>query len=244
MDKYLFGQSISRTFFALQDNEPLNIPSQAPALYLFNDRPTFEAASLGTDAVQTLNYWGHDTTTPFPRSYTWEPVANPSPNGGVYIKRYWEGVNWYNDLAQQIQTIIRPLELEAAEELDSIPGTSIDDIKSAYPAISSYLTDAQLTFQLTTAIDEFKLDLEARGYQYHQLYNLKKARIALAYLAIANASFTQFQNIDDKFYVRWEKYNAKYSALMAKMNFEVDVDGDNEPDGNAETGSRFIISVR
>lgn len=244
MDKYLFGQSISRAFFALQDNEPVNIPSQAPTLYLFTDRPTFSAASIGTNALQTKAYWTHSDTSPYPRYYTWDPVPNPSPNGGEYVKQYWEGINWYNDLAHQIQTIIRPLELEAAQELDSIPGTSVQDIKDVYPKIGAYLSDSELGAHLTIAIDEFKNDLEAKGIEYHQVSKLRKVKYALAYKAISVSSLSQIQEVNDKHYIRWETYDNMYRSLLSRISMPVDRDGDNLPDETVSGTITELINER
>lgn len=244
MDRYVFGQSISRTFYALQDNEPINIPSQAPTLYLFTDRPSFNAASIGTGALQTKNYWTHNANAPYPRTYTWEPVPNPSPNGGEYIRQYWEGINWYNDLAQQVQTIIRPLELEATEQLDSIPGTTIQDIKDVYPKISAYLSDSELSAHLAIAIEEFKIDLEGRGIEYNRVSGLRKVKYALAYKSISISALSQVQEINDKHYLRWEQFDTMYRAILGKVELPVDFDGDNIPDSSADLDTASIINER
>lgn len=244
MDRYLFGQSISRTFYALEDNEPFPIPSQAPAIYLFSSRPTFEAASLGTDAIQTVNYWSHDATSPYPRTYNFSPVSDPSPGGTSYTRQYWEGVNWYNDLAQQIQTIIRSFEIERTEELDSIPGTTVADITAVYPKITSYLSNNELTSHLAIALDEFKIDLEAQGIEYHQAFRLRRAKYALAYKAISISSLSQIQELNDKHYIRWEQYDQMYRGMLSKIQLPTDLDGDNEPDEIAELNQSVFINER
>ena len=244
MSVNVFGKDISRVLFPLEDNEPLNLPSQAPELYLFSSKPNLTDAAAGTGSVQTKTYWSHDENSPFPRSYTSDAIDNPSPTSQASALTYWEALNFRAQATEQIQTILRSLVLEKVEELDSIPGASVQDLKDAYPAISNYLTDAQLEGLLSDALEEFKIDLEGRGIEYNKIYSLYKTRLALAYKAISLSAFTQIRERDDKHNLRFEIYDNKYTTILKLIKIRVDTDGDGQPDTIADTDFGTVINLR
>lgn len=240
----VFGKDISRVFFPLENNEPLNLPSQVPALYLYDTRPSYEDAADGTGSVQSKTYWTHDETTPFPRSYTWDAVDDPSPTAQAQASTYWEALNFRNQASEQIQTIVRSLVLARTEELDSDVSTSVQDLRDAYPHISNYLTDVQLGEILEDALEEFKIDLEGRDIDYSKVYDLKKCRLALAYKAISLSCLTQIRERDDKHNFRYEEYKEKYTALLRLINIPVDSDNDGQADSTADTNFGVVINFR
>lgn len=244
MASNVFGKDISRVFFPLEDNEPLNLPSQVPALYLYETRPNYTDAAAGTGALQSLTYWTHDENTPFPRSFTWNAVDDPSPSTQAQAKTYYEAINFRTQASEQIQTLVRSLTLERVQELDSVPGTSIQDLKDAYPGISNYLTDAQLEEILEDALEEFKIDLEGKGIEYHKVYDLRKSRLALAYKAISLSMLSQIRERDDKHNFRYEEYKEKYTAIMNLITIPIDTDSDGEPDAIADTDFGVVINYR
>lgn len=239
---YNFGHSFTRQAFFLEGDEYINLPSQAPAIYLFDSMPNRDDALAGTGAFSTISYWTENTSTPFNRNYTIPPIADPSPSSSVRIRNYWEAINFIATTSGQTQTLIRSFDLERAQALPESPLSTAQELKDIYPAITNYLTDAQLLMFGQIAEDEMQIDFEAAGYDWGQLHSLKKARLCLAYKTIALASLSQFKEPDDRFHERYKIFSEKYSTMLKNIKLPVDTDDDGAADAEAEgdTGAIYV----
>lgn len=238
-----FGQSITREFYALSDNDYINLPSQAPAMYLFSALPTLAVARAGTGATSSLAYWTHSDAEPFKRSYSWPAVDDPSPTSDVSSRGYWEAINYViNNTGQKI-TEIRPLTIQRAETHDSTVTTDADLVRGLWSPINTYYPkDSQLEAFIDLAIDHFKLDLHKRDLVWGKVQNLKEIRIPIAYKTLVLAMRGQVgrnQAIAD-LVTEWE---AEYQAYSANIKLPYD----EENDGNTvdlEAGSQAIRIMR
>lgn len=227
---FLFGLDIKRAFYPLRGTEPLLLPSQTPSIYVFADAPTRDEAQNGTGAVQTVSTWNEDTVEPYPRRYTIAAIDDPDPDSQIDEKWYWEAINFVNQDSEQTQTVIRAFRVIRAAGVGSIPGTSVEDLKRIYPAIESYLGNEELAAMLSTAETELKQDLEDRGLVWSKLFDLDKLRLALAFKAIALANLSQLVESNDKFAVRSEIFERKYTGMLTKVNLPMDSGTDGAPD--------------
>ena len=172
--KYVYGKSFSRTFYPMQDSSPVQLPSQSPTIYIFRDYPSISAAQDGTGAVATISSWTQATVTPFGCTYTVAAINNPDIDSLIPVWTYYEAINFVATAAGQVQTVIRAFELGTVEELESLPGTTIQDLKDVYPAIASYFDDTKLAAFITGAEQELKIDLEAQGFKYPKIMSFTR----------------------------------------------------------------------
>jgi hypothetical protein len=222
---YNFGNSIVREFYCLQDNEYINLPSQVPAIYLFSNYPSLTAARNGTGATATLDYWTHSNTSPFKRQFTFSAVADPEPTSETRSRGYWEVINFVLQGSGDTQTVIRELELERPEALESVPSTVYSDCTQIFPHISSYLTQSQVEAYISLAEDHFKLDLKKRGLDWGRVYRLKEIRIPIAYKTLALALRGQLLR-DPALTDVVEYFDNEYNLKIAGIQLPYDPDND------------------
>jgi len=243
---YNYGKSITRNFYPLEDDEPIELPSQAPAIYLYSSLPTLADAQAGTGAIasHSISYWEPQAVTPYARSWTFPPIANPSPNSATSPRGYWEVINFVSAPGGQRQTVINQLVLERTQALPEIPGTTKADLKRVWPGISTYITDSQLDDFLQLAMEEMQSDFQAKGFDWGTIKNLSRARLALAFKTIELANLSQFKEENDRFHLRFKEFQNKYNNAIATSGIESDTDGDGAADVPAEIASRTIRMVR
>lgn len=232
MTSYIFGKDITRKFYPLEDGEPINLYSQAPAIYLFESRPTMAAARAGTNALQSVLYWSESATTPYPKTYTIAAVDDPAPESqNPPCSYYWEAINFYAKSGGQLLTELRTIELEKVKATESVPGTTAADLKIIYPAIENYsISDTELEGFITAAQDEIKRDLKKNGIEWGNVEGLKDLKYALTFLSIQYHSESQIVTADDKFAIRAEIYARKYEKALASISIKHDTDNDGMPD--------------
>lgn len=229
MTEYWFGSSIIRNFWPIQDGEPYPLPTQNPSIYLFSSQPSAEAALSGDGAFQTKTTWTQASVEPYKCTYSLDPIPPPA-SGATQTLGFWESIKLVAASGGQAQAVTRYFEVSKPSGTATDPETGRNDITGVYPGILSYLREDQLDTFLADAREELKLDLEARGLTWARLGELNKLRLALAYKAISLASFSQFQTLNDRHYVRWKQYAEKCKALLDTVNVTNDVDGDGQQD--------------
>ena len=79
--RYVFGKEIKRDFIPYENEEPFNLPTQSPVIYLFDSEPSIADALSGIGALvgYTLTSWIESQSKPFTRSYTF-PAINSTDN--------------------------------------------------------------------------------------------------------------------------------------------------------------------
>ncbi len=246
--KYQFGQDITHTFYASLDGEPVNLPSQAPSIFLWSDdkKPaSISAAQAGTGATGAeIAYWTHSATAPYPRTFTIPAIDDPDPEGTETAQGFWLAINYIAQTAGTKQTVMQYFECERLRPTDGIPGTIAADLKEVYPAISAYLSDTQLGDFLSIAEEEMRFELESKGFDWVRIYDLKKTRLALAYKAIALCALSQIKEDNDKFHLRLQEFGRRYEAFLSTLTLPVDVDKNDMPDGNARPAKTYAVISR
>lgn len=243
-DRYVFGKDITRRFYPMEANEPLNLPTQTPTIYIFNSQPSRDKAIAGTDAIETILTWTAASVTPFERTYTISALDDPDADSSSQSAIFWEAINFTTKLSGEIQTVIRAFVVERVEGPDSEPGTTAADLIDIYPAITAYLTPKQLDAHLRLAQDELKIDLEAMGIRWSRVHELSKLKLILAWKTIALSSESQIKTAEDKFDRRADLYNSKYERGLKNVVIPYDSDGDGKVDSKALPAKTYFIIDR
>lgn len=245
MTSYIFGKDITRKFYPLEDGEPINLYSQAPAIYLFEEQPSLAVARAGTGAVQTINYWTENATSPYPKTYTFTAINDPAPeSASPPCSYFWEAINFYAKSGGQLQTKLRTIELEKPQATESIPGTTASDLRQIYPAIDSYsIDDTELEGFITAAQDEIKRELRKSGIEWGTVESLKDLKYALTFLSIQYHAESQITTADDKFAIRAEIYAKKYEKALSSITIRYDTDNDGKVDEETKPAG-ILFGVR
>lgn len=242
--KYIFGKDISRQFNPTQNNEHISLPTQTPTIYIFASNPSRTVARAGTGAAATISSWTELSTFPYTRTYTITAIADPDPTGITDYKDYWEAINYVAKTAGDTLTTIRHFRLERAAGTDSKPGTTVNDLKNIYPAITSYLTDDQLTQFIGIARDEMQLELEAQGLEWSKLSDLYKTKLALAYKTIALAALSQIKEQGDRHHIRYEEFTKRGVSALKTLDLPYDADGDGQAEAARPLRQEHVYLIR
>ncbi len=245
---YVFGKSFSREFSPVdREGNAFKLPAQTPAIYVFKDQPSRDDAAAGTGALQTIATWTQSKSAPYTCTYTVAAIDDPNPASqflGVEDTIFWEAINCVTAEGEQTQTILRAFLVERPLGLPEVPATTVDDVKAVFPAISEYLTDAQITSFLSLAEEELRLDLENRGYVWGKIHNLKRAKLPLAYKVIELAALSQIKDSGDRFAIRADIFGKRYHAFVSGVTFTYDRDDDGKAEDEAETSKNYVLIER
>lgn len=234
-----FGQSITREFFCLSDNEYINLPSQAPSIYLFSALPSMAVARAGTGADQSVSYWTEYGVSPFKRTWSYTAIADPQPTSSTTTRGYWEAVNFVINGAQKV-TELRQIIVERPEGHDSTISTTASDVRNLWTPVTSYYeADSTLDIFIGLAVDHFKIDLKRRGLDWGRVQRLKEIRIPIAYKALAIAMRGQIGR-DPQFEDLVRGFEAEYAAGIASITLPYN----EENDGNLVEQQAGSSSVR
>lgn len=225
-NKYVFGKDIIRRFYPTEANEPLNLPTQTPTIYIFDEQPSRSEAIAGTGALSTVSIWAAASVSPFERTYTISALTDPEPTSITANAVYWEAINFVTKTAGQTQTVVRAFTVERVEGSESHPGTKASDLTDIYPALKAYLTTEQLDAHLKLAEDELKIDIEALGLVWSRIKDLNKLKLVLAWKAISLSAESQIKSVEDKFDKRAKLYEDKYNRALKNISVPYDSNGD------------------
>lgn len=244
MSNLIFGKSTIRRFYPYdQDGNPCQIPTQTPAIYVFNKQPNRADALAGTGAVASVITWTQSTVYPYVCEYTIPAIDDPNATSTVEGLDYWIAINYKAELTEQTQTRIEYAWIERQRLSATMPETTKEDLKTVYPAISEYLTDTELDKFLVFATDQMKLTLKGRKLIWDQATDLRDLRLPLVYLTIAMASFSQHKEDGDRHHRRYEVFNKLYTDTMESITIPYDADRDGVPDyrADAQTSTHLVI---
>lgn len=236
MTNYNFGKDITREFIAYENGEPIELPSQVPAIYLFSSQPSMADALAGTGAVRAaITTWAQQSIPPYKRIYTHAAIEDPDSDGSTPSLGYWEAIRFIAKTSGAYQVKIREFDVERAGETDSYSDVTVQDLKDVFPAISSYGTDAELSDQIGVALEEFKLYFKSKGIEWHKLHNLRETKLYLAYKAIALNSIGEIKQQGDRFQLRYDEFEKKAATILGMLKLPYDSDDDGKPDSTTDT---------
>lgn len=239
-----FGASFTRTFYPTIDDVPVSIVGQAAEIYLFSSMPSLADAASGVGSFATISTWTQTGTPPYAATYTVPAINDPAPDSATPSRGYWESVRFAIQTGQQKQTVLRQFELKRIHGGASVPGTTVQDLKDMYPAISAYVSDAQLTEHLSIAENELRADLRARNIKWARAEDKARLNLALAYKCIANVAESMIREPNDKHQFRMTRFEEKYNRALQATELQVDFDEDGQPEVTTEAKQKTWFNVR
>lgn len=244
---YFFGQSFTRTLYPTENNQPFQVPTQTPTIYIFNDEPSRLAGSAGTGAIQTVVSWSQAATTPFGCSYTVPAIDDPYPTADTLTDadmEYWEAINFVTQTGGQVQTLLRSFMLERPTGAPELPGTTAADLKEYFPWASEYFSDAQLNSHIAQAELEVKIELRGKGYEWSSVHNLADTKLLIGYRTLEIASSMASRKVDDAHAQRGAWFAKRFEALSKAIKLQVDTTGDGAADTEARMSRDYVLVTR
>lgn len=242
----VFGKSIKREFYPEDyDGQPVSIASLSPTIYLFLNEPSYSEATTGTNALQTVSAWdSQSTASPYKCAYTFTAVDDPYPESEVPSRGYWEVINAVLQTGEPAVPVKRYFDITRIKAPEARPGTSLDDLKAAFPDINNYANDNKLNQVLPTAEEELRSDVEASGVVWDTVGNIPKTRLALAYKALVFACMGQLLEDSDRHEKRSDFFERLYRGQLKKIAIRFDSNEDKVIDAVTNTGRSSSVIMR
>lgn len=238
----VYGKDITRTFWPEDENgNPIELPSQAPSIFLFEAQPSRADAVAGTGALSTCTYWAQSASAPYPCTYTLPAINDPLPDSLTPVKGYWESLKFVAQTSEEAQVVIRYFEMNRVQALATRPGTTIADLTAIYPAAAAYASNANLQAAIDTAEAEMRIEIEGKGIAWSGVADLSKTKLALAYKSLANLMLAQIAQTGDKHQTRYEEFRRMYSELMKSIELKFDSDRDGVVDSIQKTKPSYFV---
>lgn len=248
MAAYAFGKDITYWFQPLVDNNTVTLAAamqtQTPAIYVYTDEPSRSDASTGAGSpVQTIASWTWDAS----RSawyFTIDAIDDPDPTSTVTIRTYWVAINFRLDAAEQLQTVLRSLDLErVAGHIVPLVVTE-DDLKKFYPGVLVYSREDQRIDFINQAIDTVRSKLRAQGYAWASLHRPDRLKNAVALRAVAMILLSQAQGGNEKFFPLYREFKQLHEDEMDGLIMEIDSDGDGQADTEVKPSNDTLLVIR
>lgn len=221
---YPFGQNITYWFYPLLDNNTANIPSvvesQSPSIYVFGENaPSRSNAATGTGSLQTISSWNWSSQK---RSWSFviSAISDPSPDSNITTRIYWVAINFILQTAGQVQTVIRPLQLERVVGHDRVVSVTEEDLRSYFPQVDAYSSDIQRRAYISQAAEEIKGELKARGYEWAKITRADRLDLCVTYKALSLIMLGQIQEPGDKFSIKYQEYKAGFQSNLDSLKVE------------------------
>jgi hypothetical protein len=243
---YPFGQNITYWFYPLLDNEnavvPAAVQSQSPSVYIFEENPPSRAnAASGSGSVQTISSWTWSTQKRA-WSFTVAAIPDPDPASNIQTRTYWIGLNFVLQSAGQIQTVIKPLQLERVAGHDKVVSVTEENLRTYFPQVDAYSSDVQRKAYISQATEEIKGELRAKGYEWAKITRADRLDLCVTYKALSLIMLGQIQEPGDKFSIKYQEYKANFQSNLDSLKFEYQ-QMEAGTIGNA-TGASVIIIAR
>ena len=221
---YPFGQNITYWFYPLLDNDTAPVPSavqsQTPAIYVFDESaPSRSDAATGSGSLQTISSWtwnGQKRAW----SFTVSAIPDPDPGSNIPTRVYWISLNFILQSAGQIQTVIKPLQLERVVGHDKVVTVNEDSLRTYFPQVDAYSSDVQRKAYISQAVEEIKGELRSKGYEWAKVMRADRLDICVTYKALSLIMLSQIQEPSDKFSIKYQEYKANFKSTLDSLKLE------------------------
>lgn len=221
---YPFGQNITYWFYPLLDNDTATIPaavqSQTPAIYIFDENiPNRSDAASGANSLQAITSW---TWSAQKRAWslTIPAINDPHPDSNIPTRTYWIALNFILQTAGQIQTVIKPLQLERVVGHDRVVSVNEENLRAYFPQVDAYSSDVQRKAYISQATEEVKGTLRLKGYEWAKITRPDRLEMCVIYKALAMIMLGQIQEPSDKFSIKYEEYKTSFNTSLESLRFE------------------------
>lgn len=240
----IFGKDIERKFYPLLNDDPYQIPTQTPTIYIFSSQPSLNDARDGGGAIATISSWTQSSASPYECTYTIPAIDDPAPESNIPQRTYYEAINYIAQSSEQTQTVLRSFDVERGSGADSEHAVTYTDLQTVYPAITGYANSTQLNNFIEIGKQEIQLKLKGKGVRWSDIQNQDELKRAIAYRSIQLLSESQIALPDDKFVTRREIYKEKFNESMNDIVLYVDTDKDGIPDQVKVGRPGYVITSR
>jgi hypothetical protein len=233
-----FAKDFTYTFTPEVDGDPVTLPSQTPAIYIFDSRPSRDNVLNGTGSpVQTITTW--DETDGYKRLISVDGISDPNPTSESTSENYWIGIKFKLDTSEDYQAVIFDLLLErVAAHQDEIL-TSISRLKDIYPDIDTYANEEDCVGFIDKAKEHVEGNLTAKGYVWAQIKRLKTLSLIVDYRALMLFANTQRGDLFKDLRAEWKQ---EAQEMLANLKLDYDADGDGSPEEPQPIGSDILLS--
>ena len=221
---YPFGQNITYWFYPLLDNDTAVVPSavqsQTPAIYVFDESvPSRGDAASGANSLQTVSTWVWSSQKKA-WSFTIQAINDPHPDSNIPTRTYWVALNFRLQSAGQVQTVIKPLQLERVVGHDKVVSVTEEDLRAYFPQIDAYSSDVQRKAFISQALIEIKGELRAKGYEWAKITRADRLDLCVIYKALSMVMVGQIQEPGDKFSIKYKEYKSGFQSNLDSLKFE------------------------
>jgi hypothetical protein len=221
---YPFGQNITYWFYPLLDNETASVSaavtSQVPSIHVFDESaPSRSNALSGSGSLQTVTSWAWNTSKKA-WSFTIPAIADPHPSSNIPTRTYWIAINFILQSAGQVQTVIKPLQLERVAGHDRVVSVTEESLRTYFPQVDAYSSDVQRQAFISQATSEVKSYLRVKGYEWAKITRPDRLDLCVVYKALAMIMLGQIQEPGDKFSIKYQEYKSNYQIAIDSLKFE------------------------
>lgn len=221
---YPFGQNITYWFYPLLDNDTASIPtavtSQSPTIYVFDESaPSRSNALSGAGSLQTVNTWVWSTSKKA-WSFTILAIPDPEPSSNIPSRVYWVAINFILQSAGQVQTVIKPLQLERVVGHDKVVSVTEENLRTYFPQVDAYSSDVQRKAYISQAVEEVRGELRAKGYEWAKITRADRLDLCVTYKALSLIMLGQIQEPGDKFSIKYAEYKSNFQANLDSLKVE------------------------
>lgn len=242
---YPFGQNITYWFYPLLDDDAATIPAavqaQTPSIYVFDESiPNRSDAASGANSLQAITSWtwsGQKKAW----SFAVPAISDPHPDSNITTRVYWIAINFVLQSGGQVQTTIKPLQLERVVGHDKVVSVTEDDLRAYFPQIDAYSSDVQRKAFISQAIEEIKGELRAKGYEWAKITRADRLDLCVIYKALAMVMLGQIQEPSDKFSIKYQEYKAGFQSNLDSLKFEYQQMEGGIIETGRGTSSMFIV---
>jgi hypothetical protein len=241
---YDFGKSITRTLYPLENDLPIDLPTQNPTIDLFSSQPSLADALAGTGKVRTsVATWTESHTSPYARTYAHDPINDPDTSSNVPCRGYWEAIKFVISGGGQTQMVLRQFEVERTQAQSILPSVLKADLVLIFPGLSTYAGDTDITGFITLATDWVKTEIEGMGVDWGKFPDLSKLKQPICYKALQMFAESQMKR-NPEFEKIAERNLGDYNFLMKQIKLKYDSDGDGATDSTNQPKRGAIIQIR
>lgn len=223
-----FGQSFTYWFYPLVDDNSASLPNsilaQSPIIYVFDDNvPSRSDAASGANAISTITAWAWNYQKKA-WGFSVPAIPDPDPASNIDTREYWISLNFRLQPAGQVQTVLKPLQLERVVGHNKTVEVNEDDLKKYFPQVEAYSSQLQRVAYISQATEEVKASLRLRGYEWAKIQRADRLDLCVTYKALSMIMLAQIQEPNDKFSIKYIEFKQSYTNALDSLKFEYQED--------------------
>ena len=208
---FYWGEDFTYDFYVidpdeLSDNVDLSSVTDAPAIYVFDEKPDRTTALAGTGALETIVSWSDIGDGG--KQFTISALSDPDPDDSEGRETYWLGINFVLEDGEQTQTVLRALPMTRAIMSHDVPGVTVTDLEEIYSRLQDYKTTTEIDAAIERAEQNIRLALGMAGFDYVLIWSKKELRTAIAYEALVQMMESLVAQSGDAWDSRGDQYRA------------------------------------